>query len=249
MMASATGIGEEEMIGAADLASMVGPAAHAGARLLGPPQVKPEPAPEEGFPRQVAASSEPNPQPSPEPASPEAQQASAAECLQMLLSAGQPAGQGRRSPAVPAVAEPAAEAKPKKRKRADGRDTAEIVARAERGSRLEDWREIEHLLLDDDYPFASRPDVCRTDWSVFREGPKRSRRGKMTDPEPRDLWTNSGGLRGATVWPAAGGPNRQPDPSAKPRVRRQYGKVNRYSTGDPLKFLEYSLVGEDLVSP
>ena len=83
MMASATGMGEEEMIGAADLASMVGPA---GARLLGPPQVKPES--EGSISRQVSASSEPNPQPSPEPASPEAQQASAAECLQMLLSAG-----------------------------------------------------------------------------------------------------------------------------------------------------------------
>ena len=91
------GMGEEEMIGAADLASMVGPAAHAGA-LLGPPQVKPEPAAEEWISRQVAASSEPNPQTSPEPAAPEDQQASAAECLQMLLSASQPAGQGRRSP-------------------------------------------------------------------------------------------------------------------------------------------------------
>ena len=67
----------------------------------------------------------------------------------------------------------------------------------------------------------------------------------MTDPEPRDLWTNSGGLRERPSGRLPGA-NRQPDPPP-PRVRRQYGKVNRHSTGDPLKFLEYSLVGEDLV--
>ena len=54
----------------------------------------------------------------------------------------------------------------------------------------------------------------------------------------RDLWTNSGGLRGATLWPA-------PESPAPPRVRRQYGKIKRVLQKHglhELKFLEYSLV-------
>ncbi len=111
---------------------------------------------------------------------------------------------------------------------------AEIVAKAQR-VRLDSWEEIEMLLLDNTYTFQNRPAVCARSWALFRESPKVPRRGKGGQ---RDLWTNSGGLRGATIWPA-------PESPAPSRVRRQYGKIRRVaqsSSQHELKFLEYSLV-------
>lgn len=102
-------------------------------------------------------------------------------------------------------------------------------------SRLDSWQEIEMLLLDETYSFSIRPTICTEDWCVYRESPKIPRRGRQGK---RDLWTNSGGLRGATVWPSE-------ESGLHPRVRRQYGKIRRVDQGKPqheLKFLEYSLV-------
>ncbi len=111
---------------------------------------------------------------------------------------------------------------------------AEVVAKGQK-ARLDSWQEIEMLLLDNTYTFLNRPAVCARGWAIFRESPKVPRRGKGGQ---RDLWTNSGGLRGATIWPA-------PESSVPSRVRRQYGKIKRVgqkTSQHELKFLEYSLV-------
>ena len=111
---------------------------------------------------------------------------------------------------------------------------AEVVQEGCR-RRLDSWREIELLLRDDSYSFLERPAVCKWEWGVYRESPKISRRGKKGTQ--RDLWTNSGGVRGATLYPPA-------ESNIPSRVRRQYGRIARADKkgGRELKFLEYSLV-------
>jgi hypothetical protein len=111
---------------------------------------------------------------------------------------------------------------------------SQLVSKAE-SARLDAWEEIELLLRDNEHTFRIRPAMCERDWGLYRESPKVPRRGKGGQ---RDLWTNSGGLRGATVWPAV-------ESGSKARVRRQYGKIKRVSAANgrsELKFLEYSLV-------
>ena len=123
-----------------------------------------------------------------------------------------------------------------KRSPHDDLTAAKLVHQAET-SRLDSWDDIEFLLRDDTHAYANRPALCSQNWGVYRESPKVPRRGKGGQ---RDLWTNSGGLRGATVWPAV-------ESGQQPRVRRQYGKIKRVGQNNgqsELKFLEYSLVDD-----
>ena len=172
-----------------------------------------------------------------------------AQCLEDEAGAGRAAKKPpRKSAAARAAARaPAAATTADTARRPDQQNqmdhshmtAAKLVHQAET-SRLDSWEDIEFLLRDDTHTYGNRPALCARNWGVYRESPKVPRRGKGGQ---RDLWTNSGGLRGATVWPAV-------ESGQQPRVRRQYGKIKRVGQTNgqsELKFLEYSLVDDPAV--
>ena len=90
------------------------------------------------------------------------------------------------------------------------------------------WQWAEMLLDDDSLEFASRPFHLESAPAVFREeGNTRRLRGS-------DKWTNSGGLKGSSLWPGN---------SDKPRLRCKYGNVTAPGGATKWHYRVYSFTG------
>ena len=130
--------------------------------------------------------------------------------------------------------------------------TADLVERICR-VRLPTWAEVERMLRDDSYIFRPRPLQCTEDRAVYREAPRRSRRGGGRSTIQKDQWLNSGGDKGSVTWPKVD------DLEGPPRLRRRFGKVvrskpqqeqeqeqqpsdNGNRSRQDLKYLEYNLL-------
>ena len=90
------------------------------------------------------------------------------------------------------------------------------------------WQWAEMLLDDDSREFARRSCHLQSAPAVFREeGNARRMRGS-------DKWTNSGGLKGSSLWPGN---------SDKPRLRCKYGSVTAPGSATKWRYRVYSFTG------